>query len=142
MKKFITEFKEFISKGNVLDMAIGVIVGGAFSSIVNSLIDNLINPLIGLIGPAEIGLAVKVKGQTFDFGAFISAILNFLIIAFITFLIVKSANKMRETFTKKEKKVEEATTKICPYCKSEIDINATKCPHCTADLEDKAEEKA
>lgn len=139
MKKFIAEFKEFISKGNVLDLAVGVIIGGAFSSIVNALIENIINPLIGMIGGTEIGLAVQIKGQTLDFGAFISAIINFLIIAFVVFLIVKSANKAKDLVTKKEEEEEEATTKTCPFCKSEIAIDATKCPHCTSDIPEEEE---
>ncbi|MBQ7202658.1 MAG: large conductance mechanosensitive channel protein MscL [Eubacterium sp.] len=139
MKKFFAEFKEFISKGNVLDLAVGVIIGGAFSAIVNALIDNLINPLIAMIGGTEIGLAVQIKGQTLNFGAFISAILNFLIIAFVVFLIVKSANKAKELATKNKEEEEEATTKTCPFCKSEIDIEATKCPHCTSDIPEEEE---
>ncbi len=140
MKKFMAEFKEFISKGNVLDMAVGVIIGGAFGAIVNALIDNIINPLIAMIGGTEIGLAVKINGQTLNFGAFISAILNFLIIAFVVFLIVKSANKAKSLVAKEEEAEEEATTKVCPFCKSEIDIEATKCPHCTSDIPEETEE--
>ena len=136
MKKFMSEFKEFISKGNVLDMAVGVIIGGAFGAIVNALIDNIINPLIAMIGGTDIGLAVQIKGQTINFGAFISAILNFLIIAFVVFLIVKSANKAKSIVAKEE----EETTKTCPFCKSEIDIEATKCPHCTSDIPEEEEE--
>ena len=142
MKKFFAEFKEFIAQGNVLDLAVGVIIGGAFKTIVDALIANLIEPLIGLFGGTDVGLAVTVKGQVFNFGAFISAILNFLIIAFIIFLIVKSANKAKELAKKGEEEEEEETTKTCPFCKSEIDIEATKCPHCTADQpEEEAEEE-
>lgn len=132
MKKFFGEFKEFIAQGNVLDLAVGVIIGGAFKTIVDALIENLINPLIALFGGTDVGLAVVLKGQTFDFGKFISAIINFIIIAFIIFLIVKSANKAKALSKKKEEE-EAPTTKVCPFCKSEIDIEATKCPHCTAD---------
>ena len=138
MKKFMAEFKEFISKGNVLDMAVGVIIGGAFGAIVNALINNIINPLIAMIGGTDIGLAVQIKGQTINFGAFISAILNFLIIAFVVFLIVKSANKAKSIVAKEEEEV--PTTKTCPFCKSEIDIEATKCPHCTSDIPEDTEE--
>ena len=138
MKKFMAEFKEFISKGNVLDMAVGVIIGGAFGAIVNALIDNIINPLIAMIGGTDVGLAVVINGQKLNFGAFISAILNFLIIAFIVFLIVKSANKAKDLVSKKEEAEEAATTKICPFCKSEIAIDATKCPHCTSDIPEEA----
>ena len=137
MKKFFAEFKEFISKGNVLDLAVGVIIGGAFGAIVNALIENIINPLIACIGGTDIGFAVQIIANNPDtkinFGAFISAILNFVIIAFVVFCIVKSANKAKELAAKKEEEEEEATTKVCPFCKSEIAIDATKCPHCTAD---------
>jgi large conductance mechanosensitive channel len=141
MKKFMAEFKEFISKGNVLDLAVGVIIGGAFGAIVNALIDNIINPLIAMIGGTDVGLAVVINGQTLNFGKFISAILNFLIIAFIVFLIVKSANKAKDLVSKKEEAEEEATTKTCPFCKSEIAIDATKCPHCTSDIPEEAAEE-
>jgi large conductance mechanosensitive channel len=145
MKKFIAEFKEFISKGSVLDLAVGVIIGGAFSAIVNALIDNIINPLIACIGGTDIGFAFEIiKGNEatkVNLGAFISAILNFIIIAFVIFLIVKSANKAKALVAKEEE--EEETTKECPFCKSEIPIEATKCPHCTSDLpEEEAEEAA
>lgn len=143
MKKFMAEFKEFISKGNVLDLAVGVIIGGAFSAIVNALIDNVINPLIACIGGTDIGFAFEIiKGNPatkVNVGAFISAILNFLIIAFIVFLIVKSANKAKDLVVKKEEEEEAATTKTCPFCKSEIAIDATKCPHCTSDIPEEEE---
>ena len=138
MKKFMAEFKEFISKGNVLDLAVGVIIGGAFGAIVNALIDNLINPLIACIGGTDLGFAFEIiKGNEatkVNLGAFISAIINFLIIAFVVFLIVKSANKAKALVSKKEEEEEAATTKTCPFCKSEIAIDATKCPHCTSDI--------
>ncbi len=144
MKKFLSEFKEFIQQGNALDLAVGVIIGGAFGAIVTALIDNLINPLIACIGGTDIGFAFEIiKGNAatkVDLGAFISAILNFLIIAFIVFCIIKAANKAKEKAKKKEEEEEEATTKICPFCKSEIDIEATKCPHCTADQPEEAAE--
>ena len=135
--KFIKEFKDFIAKGNALDLAIGVIIGGAFGAIVTALIDNIINPLIACIGGTDIGFAFEIiKGNPatkVDIGSFISAILNFLIISFIVFVIMKNANKVREMAAKKEE--EAPTTKICPFCKSEIDIEATKCPNCTSDVE-------
>lgn len=143
MKKFFAEFKEFIAQGNALDLAVGVIIGGAFGAIVNALINNLINPLIACIGGTDIGFAFElIKGNEatkVDIGAFISAILNFIIIAFIVFCIIKAANKAKEKAAKKEETEEEATTKICPFCKSEIAIDATKCPHCTADQPEDAE---
>lgn len=134
MKKFFAEFKEFISKGNVLDLAVGVIIGGAFSSIVTSLTDNIINPLINCIGGAEIQGKIHLIGDNYiDYGAFISAIINFIIMAFIIFLIVKAVNKMM-SIGKKEEAPAPPSTKICPFCKSEIDIEAVKCPHCTSDI--------
>lgn len=136
MKKFLAEFKEFISKGNVLDLAVGVIIGGAFSSIVTALTDNIINPLINCIGGAEIQGKIHLVGDNYiDYGAFISAIINFIIMAFIIFLIVKAVNKMMSIGKKEEEGAPAApTTKICPFCKSEIDIDAVKCPHCTSDI--------
>lgn len=134
MKKFFKEFKEFISKGNVLDLAVGVIIGGAFSSIVTSLTDNIINPLINCIGSAEIQGKIHLIGENYiDYGAFISAIINFIIMAFIIFCIVKAVNKAM-SIGKKEEPAAEPTTKICPFCKSEIPIDAVKCCHCTSDI--------
>ena len=136
MKKFFKEFKEFISKGNVLDLAVGVIIGGAFSTIVTSLTDNIINPLINCIGGAEIQGRIHLIGDNYiDYGAFISAIINFLIMAFVIFCIVKAVNKAMTLGHKKEEKAEEEpATKICPFCKSEIAVDAVKCPHCTSDI--------
>lgn len=136
MKKFFQEFKEFISKGNVIDLAVGVIIGGAFSSIVTSLTDNIINPLINCIGGAEVQGKLHLIGDNYiDYGAFISAVINFLIMAFIIFCIVKAINKMLDLTKKKPEEVEEEpTTKICPYCKSEIPIDTVKCCRCTSDL--------
>ena len=135
MKKFFSEFKEFISKGNVLDLAVGVIIGGAFSTIVTSLTDNIINPLINCIGGAEIQGKIHLMGDNYiDYGAFISAIINFLIMALVIFCIVKAVNKAMSLGHKKAEAPEEPTTKVCPFCKSEIAIDAVKCPHCTSDI--------
>ncbi|MCR5507377.1 MAG: large conductance mechanosensitive channel protein MscL [Lachnospiraceae bacterium] len=137
MKSFIKEFKEFISKGNVMDMAVGVIIGGAFTAIVTSLVDDIIMPLISLLtgGFDFTGLSVAFgSGEgaaTLNYGAFITAIINFLLIAIVIFLIIKAINK----FNKKKDVKEDPTTKICPHCQSEINIKATKCPCCTSDLE-------
>ena len=143
MKKFLEEFKAFISKGNVLDMAVGVIIGGAFGSVVSGLTDNIIQPLLNCIGGAEVQGKIRLFGTEnyLDYGAFISAVINFLIMALVVFLIVKSFNKISETEHKLATKDEEETvaaptTKICPYCKSEINIEATRCPHCTSNLEE------
>lgn len=136
MKKFFSEFKEFISKGNVLDLAVGVIIGGAFKGVVDSLTDNIITPIINCIGGADIQGQIQLgsTGQAISYGAFISAIINFLIMAFVIFCIVKAVNKAMSLGKKKEEVVEEATTKICPFCKSEVPIDAVKCCHCTSDL--------
>ncbi len=143
MKKFFQEFKEFISKGNVLDLAVGVIIGGAFKGVVDSLTTNIIQPLIDCIGGADIQGKIQLIAPTettdgvfITYGAFISSIINFLIMAFVIFLIVKAVNKMMNLGKKKEEEVvAEPTTKVCPFCKSEIAIDATKCPHCTSDVE-------
>lgn len=138
MKKFFGEFKEFISKGNVMDMAVGIIVGGAFTAIVSALTDNIINPLIGSIFKMDFSdLAVTINGAELKYGAFIMAVINFIIIAFVLFLIVKGMNTLRAKAEERKKKdeVEAApTTKVCPFCKSEVPIEATRCPHCTSEL--------
>lgn len=135
MKKFFGEFKEFIMRGNVMDLAVGVIIGGAFSAIVKSLTDDIISPILGIFGGMDFSdLVAKVNGAEIRYGAFITAIINFLIMAFIIFLMVKGINKVM-SLGKKEVE-EEPTTKVCPFCCSEIDIKATKCPHCTSDVEE------
>ncbi len=154
-KGFISEFKTFIMRGNVIDLAVGVIIGGAFQAIVNSLVNDLISPLLSLFtkginfSDKFIVLAItdenfKTAKQamdagyaTFNYGSLITAIINFLIMSFVIFLIVKGLNKVAELGKKKEEEVEEApTTKVCPFCKSEISIEATRCPHCTSVLEE------
>ena len=141
MKKFFSEFKEFISKGNVMNLAVGVIIGGAFSAIVTSFIDNIINPLISCIGGKDVQGKIHLIGDNYiDYGAFISAIINFIIMAFIIFLLVKAVNKAMSMGKKKEEEVEEVVTKICPFCKSEIAIDAVKCPHCISDIPAEIEE--
>ena len=135
MAKLISEFKEFVMRGNVMDLAVGVIIGGAFSSIVTSLTDDIISPILGIFGGMDFSdLVAKVNGAEIRYGAFITAIINFLIMAFIIFLMVKGINKVM-SLGKKEVE-EEPTTKVCPFCCSEIDIKATKCPHCTSDVEE------
>ena len=134
MKKFIQEFKEFALQGNVMSMAIGVIIGAAFKDLVTSFTDNVITPIINCIGGTEIQGRIHLMGEQYiNYGAFITAVINFLIMAFIIFLMVKGMNKLMNIGKKKEE--EAVTTKECPYCKSEINIDATKCPHCTSDVE-------
>ena len=162
------EFKEFALKGNIVDLAIGIIIGGAFQSIVNSLVKDIIMPLINIFtGSMDFSsLVLKIGNSSIKYGSFITAVVNFLIIAFSLFLFVKYINKVNkkleeakiqesEKFAKLKNKSKllqkltkksnsttnpevkiEATTKICPYCLSEINIKASRCPHCTSKLED------
>ncbi|MDY4813039.1 MAG: large conductance mechanosensitive channel protein MscL [Ruminococcus sp.] len=142
MKKVFGEFKEFVMRGNVLDLAVAVIIGGAFQTIVSSLCNDVITPFIQLIiskciGVDSIDEMTKVLNVgTIQLGNFISAIINFLIMAVIIFCLVKFINKVMSIGKKKEEEEEEETTKTCPFCKSEIDIEATRCPHCTSVLEE------
>ena len=134
MKKFFEEFKKFALRGNVMDMAVGVIIGGAFSGIVTSLTDNFITPILMFItGQETYGL-----GDIAAFGSnFVSAVVNFIIMAFILFCLMRGINKLM-SIGKKEVP-EEPTTKVCPFCKSEIAIDATRCPHCTSEQPEEAE---
>lgn len=141
MKKFFSEFKEFVMRGNVLDLAVGVIIGAAFQAIVTSLTSDIISPILGIFGGMNFDqLSLSINGATICYGKFITAIINFLIMAFIIFLIVKLVNKVM-SIGKKPKEEPAPTTKKCPYCLSEIDINAVKCPHCTSDIPAQADEK-
>lgn len=138
MKKFLNEFKKFIMRGNVLDLAVAVLVGAAFQSIVTSLTDNIISPVIGLFTRMnfdQLSVQIPYTDVIIKYGAFITSVINFLIMALIIFLIVKVINKIMTFGRKKEEQTQEETTKECPYCKSEISIDATRCPHCTSKLE-------
>ncbi len=137
MKKFLDEFKAFVCRGNVLDLAVGVIIGGAFQSLVKSLIDNMISPILGLVAGRDLSAwALNIFGVQIRYGAFITALINFVIMAFVVFLIVKGVNLIMSLG---KKKAEEApapvTTKKCPFCCTEIAIEATRCPHCTSELD-------
>jgi large conductance mechanosensitive channel len=146
----IQEFKEFALKGNVVDMAIGVIIGAAFKDIVTSFTDNFIKPIISSFGGADIGgsfilpwvdkaallagvpeenVAETLASVSINYGAFITAIINFIILAFILFLLIKGMNKLRRPAPEAA-----PTTKICPFCKNEVPIEATRCGHCTSEL--------
>ena len=129
MKKSIEVFKKFILRGNEVDMAVGVIIGGAFSGIVTSLTDNFINPILKFLTAGARYSLQDVGGFASNF---LSAVVNFLIMAFILFCIMKAINKAM-SFGKKPE-VQETTTKICPYCRYEIPIEATRCGHCTSEL--------
>ncbi len=135
MKKFLAEFKEFAMRGNVMDLAIGVIIGAAFQAIVKSLTDDIISPILGLFLRTDFSqLSVTVLDVEIRYGSFLTAIINFIIMAFIIFLLVKVMNTLANVTTKKKARVEAATTKKCPYCCSEISIEAVRCPNCTSEL--------
>lgn len=137
MKKMLKEFKTFAMRGNVIDMAVGVIIGGAFKGIVDSLVNDILSPVIGLIGKRDFsGLVLKIFGVELKYGAFITAVINFIIMAFVIFLLVKGLNKLSTLGKKEEIKEEAVTTKKCPFCMSEIAIEATRCPHCTSQIEE------
>ena len=136
-KGIIQEFKEFINQGNVMDLAVGVIIGAAFKAIVDSVVGDLISPLIGSIFNMDFSdLSVNINGAELMYGNFIMAVVNFFITALVLFLIIKAFNKAKNAV---KKPVEEApaapATKVCPFCKSEIPIDATRCPHCTSEVE-------
>ena len=136
IKKFLEGFKAFAMRGNVLDMAVGVVVGGAFTAIVTALVDDIINPVIGLFFKADFSsVVIDLGGSSIKIGEFVNSIINFLIVAFVLFVVIKAINSLHK------KPAEPAapaapTTKVCPYCQSEIAIKAVRCPHCTSKLED------
>ena len=132
MKKFIQEFKTFALKGNMVDMAVGIVIGTSFSGFVTSLTDNLINPLLNVVTGGARYNWHNVAGFISNF---LTALINFFIMAFVLFCIVKAINKLKRIGNKKEEKPQ---VKTCPYCFSEINIKATRCPHCTSNLEEKA----
>lgn len=130
MKKFINEFKTFALKGNMIDMAVGIVIGTAFSGLVTSLTDNFINPILNVITG---GARYNWQDMAGFISSFLSALVNFFIMAFVLFCIVKAVNKVKSFGTKKK---ETAVIKKCPYCQSEIDIKATRCPYCTSMIDE------
>lgn len=152
MKKFLNEFKDFAVKGNVVDLAIAVVVGGAFGKIVTSLVNDIIMPPIGLLlgGVDFSNLYVVIKegtvaspylslaaaqeagAVTINYGMFINYLITFIIVALVMFLIIKGMNSLKK---KEEAAPAEPTTKECPHCCTEIPIKATRCPHCTSQLD-------
>ena len=161
----LKEFKEFATRGNIMDLAVGVVLGGAFQKIINSLVEDVIMPCISMLtGKVDFSdMVITIGNTSIRYGNFITAIVNFLIIAFSIFLVVKYINKLNRKMEniklgklddivskvswkdKKEKKkqeiIPEPTEKICPYCFTEINIKATRCPHCTSLLEENSEDK-
>ena len=139
MKKLVKEFQEFISRGNVMDMAVGVIIGGAFTAIVTSLTEDVINPLVKLIAGGNVGEigGLVVPGTEIDFGKFLGAVINFLIVAAIVFAIVKAFNEAQRLALSRVHTEEEpsaALSPICPFCLEEHKPGATRCPHCGSEL--------
>ena len=140
MKKFLNEFKTFAMRGNVLDLAVGMIIGAAFNAIVSSLVNDIISPLIGLFFNSDFSdLVLMVGDVAICYGSFLTAVVNFLINAFTLFIIVKAVNKAGSLGKKEEAPAPaapaEPTEKECPYCCTKIAIKATRCPHCTSVLE-------
>lgn len=141
----LQEFKDFINRGNVIDMAVGVVIGGAFGAIVSALVEGIVMPIVSLItGGGDFGnkfialdgntyatlaQAQEAGAATLNYGALIQAIIDFVIISFVIFIFIKQINKM-----KKAEPEADPTTKTCPFCKTEIDIEATRCPNCTSEL--------
>ncbi|MEE3468725.1 MAG: large conductance mechanosensitive channel protein MscL [Eubacterium sp.] len=135
-KGFIAEFKEFALRGSVMDLAVGVIIGAAFQAIVNSLVEDILSPILGLVLQGNFS---NLAFELFDgrvvirYGSFIMAIINFVIMAFVIFLIIKGINAIHNRG--KKDVPADPTEKTCPYCQSQISIKATRCPHCTSELE-------
>lgn len=155
IKKNLNEFKTFAVKGNVVDMAVGIIIGAAFSNIVNSMVKDIVMPPLGwmmgkvdftnlyltlpnsdgqIISYPSLDAAKAAGAVTINYGVFINTLISFVLVAFSVFLLIKAINKLRALTEKQEEKVEEVTTKTCPRCYSTININATKCPCCTAEI--------
>ena len=131
MKKLLKEFKEFAMRGNVIDMAVGVIIGGAFGKVVTAVIEIFLNPILESLPKMESG-GTGFAGSILSFCA---VVVEFILTALVLFLIIKAMNKAKN-LKKKDEPAAEPTTKKCPFCLSEIDIKATRCPHCTSEIKD------
>ena len=146
LKSVMKEFKTFALKGNVLDMAVGIIIGASFGKIVDSLVKDVMMPPLGmLLGKVDfsnlkIALGSQPDAATINYGAFLNNVISFVIVAFAVFLLVKAINTVRAKMEKAEAKEAAAaapTEKVCPYCCTKIPVNATRCPHCTSELKAK-----
>lgn len=136
IKKFFEEFKAFAMRGNVVDMAVGLVVGSAFTAIVNSLVNDIISPLIGLFFNADFSdVVIQIGDVGIGVGSFLNAVLNFLIVAFVLFVVIKTMNSLHKK-PAAPAAPKAPTTKVCPYCQTEIPIKAVRCPHCTSQLEE------
>ncbi len=133
MKKLLKEFKEFAMRGNVIDMAVGVIIGAAFGKVVTAVIDIFLQPLLDKVTTVDPTTGVAMKGFAGSIMQFVGVVIEFLLTALVLFAIIKAVNKIKD-LTKKPEKPAEKTTKECPFCLSEIPIKATRCPHCTSEL--------
>lgn len=150
MKNFINEFKQFVLRGNVLDLAVAVIIGGAFQKIINSMVNDIIMPIVTLCTGGidftnwffalngesydTLAQAQAAGASTINYGTFITECITFIIMAFVIFMMVKTMNHLAN-LKKKEEEPKVVNTKVCPYCKSEIAIDAKRCPHCTSQLD-------
>lgn len=143
MKKFLQEFKDFINQGNVMDLAVAVVIGAAFTAIVNSAVSDLIMPIVGAFtggvnfSNLKLYLPLGAGDSAIAYGSFINAVIQFVIIAFVVFLMVKALNKAR-SLAKHGKQAEEERAPHCPYCLEEVTKGATRCPHCAAELPEPA----
>ncbi len=140
MKKFLGEFKTFALKGNMIDLAVGMIIGSAFTGIIGSLVDDIFMPLLSIFTGKinfenlKIFLGSGENAATINYGTFLTQVVNFLVVSLVIFLLIRQINKLQKIHAKEE--VKEETEKECPFCKSTISIHATRCPHCTSMLED------
>ncbi len=131
MKKFLSEFKDFAMRGNVVDMAVGVVIGGAFGKVVSSVVDIFITPIVtSITAKAAVG---EGSGMLAPFITFLGVVIEFILTALVLFLIIKAMNKAK-SLNKKPEKPAAPTTKVCPFCCSEVPIKATRCPNCTSEL--------
>lgn len=138
IKSFFNEFKKFAMRGNVMDMAVGIIIGAAFGKIVDSMVKDIMMPPIGLLlGKVDFSdLKWKIADDvSINYGVFLNNVISFIIVAFAVFVLIKAVNKLQDKMIKEEEAA--PTTKKCPYCCEEIPLAAVKCPHCTSDLSDK-----
>lgn len=146
MKKLLKEFEEFALKGNMLDLAVGVIIGGAFNGLVSSLVEHVVMPVLSLVtGKIDFSnMFIAMNGQHYAtlseatkstavlaYGLFITELINFLIMAFVVFIVIRELNNLY-----KKPQAAAPHEKVCPFCKTKIDLNATRCPHCTSVLDD------
>ena len=133
MKKFLKEFREFALKGNVMSLAVGVIIGSAFQGVVTSLTNNLLSPVIGLFTRQNFdSLELNILGITLKYGAFITSVINFIIMAFVVFLLVRIMNRLLSMGEKKKEPAPPA--RLCPYCKTVLHKEAVRCPACTSEV--------